>query len=256
MYEDMAKIEQVVVPKPFPDYCSRKVHTAQWIEGEKVSRQLPRDPTASIPIHPDAPHPFNMYTTPQLSQSTAADVQDLVNVGVVAYLTQLLETGRFHADPHPGNLIRTPEGKLCILDFGLQCEVRGPSVGFGFGACGVGVCGRSTRPPRVLLVYLLYLSTSQHSPTKNRSRRTSGTGWWRPSATSCTGTTPRSGRTSRSSTSSRRARTSRPSSPRSPKSSTPRWPVAGPRASTSRTSRRTWRRSLSSTPSASRPTSP
>lgn len=26
-------------------------------------------------------------------------------------------------DPHPGNLIRTPEGKLCILDFGLQCEV-------------------------------------------------------------------------------------------------------------------------------------
>lgn len=37
MYEDMAKIEQVVVPKPFPDYCSRKVHTAQWIEGEKVS---------------------------------------------------------------------------------------------------------------------------------------------------------------------------------------------------------------------------
>lgn len=27
------------------------------------------------------------------------------------------------SDPHPGNLIRTPEGKLCILDFGLQCEV-------------------------------------------------------------------------------------------------------------------------------------
>lgn len=95
MYEDMAKIEQVVVPKPFPAYCARKVHTAEWIEGEK------------------------------LSQSTAADVQDLVNVGVVAYLTQLLETGRFHADPHPGNLIRTPEGKLCILDFGLQCEVGG-----------------------------------------------------------------------------------------------------------------------------------
>ncbi len=93
MHEDMKSIEQVVVPLPFPEYCSRKVHVAQWIEGEK------------------------------LSQSTASDVQDLVNVGVVAYLTQLLETGRFHADPHPGNLIRTPEGKLCILDFGLQCEV-------------------------------------------------------------------------------------------------------------------------------------
>ena len=31
---------------------------------------------------------------------------------------QLLDTGFFHADPHPGNLIRTPDGKLAILDFG------------------------------------------------------------------------------------------------------------------------------------------
>jgi aarF domain-containing kinase len=29
-----------------------------------------------------------------------------------------LDTGLFHADPHPGNLIRTPDGKLAILDFG------------------------------------------------------------------------------------------------------------------------------------------
>jgi predicted unusual protein kinase regulating ubiquinone biosynthesis (AarF/ABC1/UbiB family) len=30
----------------------------------------------------------------------------------------LLDTGFFHADPHPGNMIRTPDGKLAILDFG------------------------------------------------------------------------------------------------------------------------------------------
>lgn len=34
-------------------------------------------------------------------------------------LRQLLDTGFFHADPHPGNLIRTPDGRLAILDFGL-----------------------------------------------------------------------------------------------------------------------------------------
>uniref|UniRef100_A0A804ITT8 ABC1 atypical kinase-like domain-containing protein n=1 Tax=Musa acuminata subsp. malaccensis TaxID=214687 RepID=A0A804ITT8_MUSAM len=34
-------------------------------------------------------------------------------------LPQLLDTGFFHADPHPGNMIRTPDGKLAILDFGL-----------------------------------------------------------------------------------------------------------------------------------------
>ena len=37
--------------------------------------------------------------------------------------TQLLETGFLHADPHPGNLLRTPEGKICILDFGLMTQV-------------------------------------------------------------------------------------------------------------------------------------
>lgn len=93
MAEDMKSIPQVVVPKAYPEYCSRRVHVAEWIEGEK------------------------------LSQSKADDVQDLVNIGVVAYLTQLLQTGFFHADPHPGNLIRTPEGKLCLLDFGLMTEI-------------------------------------------------------------------------------------------------------------------------------------
>lgn len=68
-------------------------HTAQWIDGEK------------------------------LSQSKANDVGALVNLGVITYLTQLLDTGFFHADPHPGNMLRTPEGKLVILDFGLMTQI-------------------------------------------------------------------------------------------------------------------------------------
>jgi predicted unusual protein kinase regulating ubiquinone biosynthesis (AarF/ABC1/UbiB family) len=55
----------------------------------------------------------------KLSQSKADNVGDLVNIGVICYLKQLLDTGFFHADPHPGNLIRTPDGRLAILDFGL-----------------------------------------------------------------------------------------------------------------------------------------
>ncbi|GJP56087.1 hypothetical protein CLOM_g15146 [Closterium sp. NIES-68] len=92
--ESMAKdLPQVVVPKPFMDYTSRRVLVTQWIDGEK------------------------------LSQSTADDVGSLVNVGVICYLKQLLDTGLFHADPHPGNLIRTPDGKLCVLDFGLMTRI-------------------------------------------------------------------------------------------------------------------------------------
>ena len=59
----------------------------------------------------------------KLSQSKAGDVAQLVNLGVICYLKQLLDTGFFHADPHPGNLIRTPNGQLAILDFGLMSKV-------------------------------------------------------------------------------------------------------------------------------------
>ena len=37
---------------------------------------------------------------------------------------QMMETGFFHADPHPGNLMRTDDGKLCILDFGLVSKIK------------------------------------------------------------------------------------------------------------------------------------
>lgn len=51
-----------------PEYTSRRVHVAEWIEGEK------------------------------LSQSKADDVGALVNLGVITYLTQLLDCGFFHAE--------------------------------------------------------------------------------------------------------------------------------------------------------------
>lgn len=91
--EDMSVLPMVVIPKNYPDFTSRRVHVAEWIEGEK------------------------------LSQSKADDVGALVNLGVITYMTQLLDKGFFHADPHPGNMLRTDEGKLAILDFGLMTEI-------------------------------------------------------------------------------------------------------------------------------------
>jgi aarF domain-containing kinase len=40
-----------------------------------------------------------------------------------AYLVQLLETGLLHADPHEGNLMRTRDGRVAILDYGLVTDV-------------------------------------------------------------------------------------------------------------------------------------
>lgn len=91
--KEMRVLPRVKIPFNYPHVTSRRVHTAEWVEGEK------------------------------LSQSTADDVGELVNLGVITYLTQLLDTGFFHADPHPGNMLRTPDGQLVILDFGLMTEV-------------------------------------------------------------------------------------------------------------------------------------
>jgi len=56
----------VVVPTTFTEYTSRRVLTTSWLEGEK------------------------------LSGSNASDVGELVNLGVICYLKQLLDTGFFH----------------------------------------------------------------------------------------------------------------------------------------------------------------
>merc|ERR1719440_1326505 len=93
MEEAMRSLPGVKIPKNYPGLCQRKVHVAEWVEGEK------------------------------LSQSDADDIGRLVNLGVIAYCTQLLEVGFLHADPHPGNMLRSPEGELVILDFGLVTEV-------------------------------------------------------------------------------------------------------------------------------------
>lgn len=38
--------------------------------------------------------------------------------GLDLYLTQILEHGFFHADPHPGNLFVLPSGQIAFIDFG------------------------------------------------------------------------------------------------------------------------------------------
>ncbi len=53
---------------------------------------------------------------------------------VHAYCQQIFQHGRYHADPHPGNLIVQPTGggeyKLVFIDFGAVCEL-GPAMRHG-----------------------------------------------------------------------------------------------------------------------------
>ncbi|XP_020108691.1 uncharacterized aarF domain-containing protein kinase At1g79600, chloroplastic [Ananas comosus] len=89
--------QDVVVPDIFWDYTSAKVLTMDWVDGVKLNQH-------------------------QAIEKQGLKLLDLVNIGIQCSLRQLLEYGYFHADPHPGNLLATPEGKLAFLDFGMMSE--------------------------------------------------------------------------------------------------------------------------------------
>merc|ERR1740138_50516 len=98
---------QVYIPRVHWDATSKKVLCSEWIEGKP------------------------------LAQASPQEIQRLVPVGVECFLVQLLELGRFHSDPHPGNLIveseaslksKSDKPRLVLIDFGLVATLERPSM--------------------------------------------------------------------------------------------------------------------------------
>jgi len=81
---------RVFAPRVVSEASRGRVLTTAWVDGERLDQA----------------------TDPE-------DVPRLCSVAMIAYLTMMLESGVLHCDPHPGNLLRTADGKLCILDWGL-----------------------------------------------------------------------------------------------------------------------------------------
>ncbi|CAM9815453.1 unnamed protein product [Chrysoparadoxa australica] len=92
--------EAILVPKPYRDLTTRYILTTEWVEGTRVS---------DLEIE-----------SPEGRARVATIQATLLN----SYLTQLLESGFLHADPHPGNFLITQDGRICILDYGLMTEVN------------------------------------------------------------------------------------------------------------------------------------
>lgn len=92
-------MSDIYVPTIYWDYTARRVLTMEWIEGTKL-------------------------TELEAIAAQGLDATYLVNVGVQCSLRQLLEHGFFHADPHPGNLLAMPNGKLAYLDFGMMSNMK------------------------------------------------------------------------------------------------------------------------------------
>jgi predicted unusual protein kinase regulating ubiquinone biosynthesis (AarF/ABC1/UbiB family) len=100
-----ANNERVLVPEIYHDYSSKRVLTMQRLSGIKIT-----DKQAIV----DA------------GLSPREVLQDLMHV----FVHMIMADGFFQADPHPGNLMVTPDGKIIVLDFGLSKELPD---GFGLG---------------------------------------------------------------------------------------------------------------------------
>ncbi|QFS47911.1 ABC1 kinase family protein [Nostoc sphaeroides] len=100
-FELYGHMKDVYVPKIYWEYTNRRVLTMEWINGTKLTQ------------------------TEEIS-AQGIDARYLIEVGVQCSLRQLLEHGFFHADPHPGNLLATTDGKLAYLDFGMMSEIKPP----------------------------------------------------------------------------------------------------------------------------------
>lgn len=98
-FELYSHLPDIYIPKIYWEYTNRRVLTMEWINGTKL-------------------------TQAQEIKAQGIDARYLIEVGVQCSLRQLLEHGFFHADPHPGNLLATPDGKLAYLDFGMMSEIK------------------------------------------------------------------------------------------------------------------------------------
>ncbi|MFN2432741.1 MAG: ABC1 kinase family protein [Gemmatimonadota bacterium] len=99
--ENLADYPRIVVPAPVEDYTSERVLTMDYVRGRKITSL---GPLARMEM----------------------DGWDLADELFRAYLQQVLVDGFFHADPHPGNVFLTDDGRLALLDLGMVARIPPP----------------------------------------------------------------------------------------------------------------------------------
>jgi predicted unusual protein kinase regulating ubiquinone biosynthesis (AarF/ABC1/UbiB family) len=96
--KNLEQFQEIVIPRVIEGYYSEKVLTTEFIEGAKITEVSP-------------------VVLVELDRPKLAD--GLFQI----YLHQVLVDGLFHADPHPGNLVLTCDGRIALFDFGMVARV-------------------------------------------------------------------------------------------------------------------------------------
>jgi ubiquinone biosynthesis protein len=96
--DNLRRYPRLVIPRPVDDYSASRVLTMDYVHGTKITEL---SPLARIDLD---------------AHQLAEDLSE-------AYLDQILVDGFFHADPHPGNLMVTEDGRLALLDLGMVARI-------------------------------------------------------------------------------------------------------------------------------------
>lgn len=96
--DNLAEFDRLVVPRPIPDYVTVRVLTMEYIEGIKINSL---SPVALLEL----------------------DGPELAEQLFRAYLKQIFVDGFYHADPHPGNVFITTDGRVALLDLGMVARL-------------------------------------------------------------------------------------------------------------------------------------
>ncbi len=96
---DMKRENKVVVPSVYDELSSKNVLTMEYLPGIKV-------------------------TNVQALDEKGIDREQLVIDVHKVFFTMLLKHSIFHADPHPGNISITDDGKLILYDYGMVGRIN------------------------------------------------------------------------------------------------------------------------------------
>lgn len=96
---DMEQSDNVVVPSVYDDYSSKNVLTMEYLPGIKI-------------------------TNVDALEKKGIDREQLVIDVHKVFFTMLLKHSIFHADPHPGNISVTDDGKLILYDYGMVGRIN------------------------------------------------------------------------------------------------------------------------------------
>lgn len=96
---DFRNVKWVRVPLIYWDYTASKVLTLEYVPGIKINQLDKLDAQG-----------FNRAR--------------IASRSIEAYLIQILRTGFFHADPHPGNLAIDKDEAIIYYDFGMMGEIK------------------------------------------------------------------------------------------------------------------------------------